>query len=546
MNERSRKMLGVILALALIFTISAGTTAVSSESPVKNVIIMVPDGTGVTHTTLARWYQGGVPLALDEMAAGLVRCYSAESAVTDSAPAATAMATGYKSNSKYLGVLPSKVTMPGVPPLVEGDQLKPVATVLEGAKLMGKATGLVATSNIQHATPAAFSAHTPNRNNYEAIGEQQVYQGIDVVLSAGSKYLVPPSMGGTRKDGENLLAVLQKMGYQIVKTKDEMIDSKADKLWGMFAHDAMAYDFDRDPAKEPSLAEMTQKAIEILSRNPNGFFLHVEGSKIDWASHANDPIGVISDILSFDRAVRVALDFAKKDSRTLILVASDHGNGGMSIGDRSTDKIYDKTDISASLDPLKKARLTGEGIEAMLNQERSNVVEVMAQYYGITDLTPEEIAAIKGAMPGRVQSVAGPIISKRAHIGWTTGGHTGEDIVLYSYGPNRPVGVIENTEFAKLTARSFGFDLEELSSRLFVPVRPAFQSLGAEVKYNNADPFNPIIEVSKGNVKMELPIDTSIAKINGQIRHLKGLAVKPENVTYVPQEAIDLFKEAAR
>lgn len=539
-------MYGVILALVLIFTILAGTPAISAETPVKNVIIMVPDGTGVTHTTLARWYQGGVPLALDEMAAGLVRCYSAESAITDSAPAATAMATGYKSNSKYLGVLPSKVTMPGVPPLAEGDQFRPVATVLEGAKLIGKSTGLVATSNIQHATPAAFTAHTPNRNDYEAIGEQQVYQGIDVVLSAGSKYLLPHSMGGTRKDGENLLAALQNMDYQIVKTKDEMINAKADKLWGMFTHDAMAYDFDRDPAKEPSLAEMTQKAIEILSRNPNGFFLHVEGSKIDWASHGNDPIGVISDTLAFDRAVRVALDFARKDGRTLILVASDHGNGGMSIGDRSTDKIYDKTGISAYLDPLKKAGLTGEGIETMLNKERSNVAEVMAQYYGITDLTPEEIAAIKGAKPGRVQSVVGPIISKRAHIGWTTGGHTGEDVVLYSYGPNRPVGVIENAEFAKLTARSFGFDLKELTNRLFVPVRSAFQSLGAEVKYNDTDPFNPIVEVIKGNVKMELPINTSLAKINGKIRHLKGLVVKPANVTYVPQEAIDLFKEAAR
>lgn len=235
MNGRlSKKMLGVILALSLILTILSGIPALSAEAPVKNVIIMVPDGTGVTHTTLARWYQGGTPLALDEMAAGLVRCYSAESAITDSAPAATAMATGYKSNSKYIGVLPSKVTMPGVPPLAEGDQYRPVATVLEGAKLMGKAAGLVATSNIQHATPAAFSAHTPNRNDYETIGEQQVYQGIDVVLSAGSKYLVPPSMGGTRKDGEDLLTTLQKMGYQIIdiSAQSTRFDGGRDKSRG--------------------------------------------------------------------------------------------------------------------------------------------------------------------------------------------------------------------------------------------------------------------------------------------------------------------------
>jgi len=122
---------------------------------------------------------------------------------------------------------------------------------------------------------------------------------------------------------------------------------RSNKLFGTFGRDkaatAMSYDIDRDPAVEPSLAEMTQKAIEILSANPKGFFLMVEGSKVDWAAHANDPVGLVSDILAFDDAVKVALDFAKQDGKTLVIAVTDHGNSGLSIPDRSLSSGYDKT-----------------------------------------------------------------------------------------------------------------------------------------------------------------------------------------------------------
>lgn len=145
------------------------------------------DGTSSSATTLARWYKGA-PLALDQIVTGGVRTYSAESATTDSASAATALATGNKSNSNYIGVLPSIVNSPGLKPIKEEDRLRPVANVLEGAKRSGRATGIIATSEIQHATPAGFSAHHLNRKRFEVLAKQQVYQNIDVVLGGGRQH----------------------------------------------------------------------------------------------------------------------------------------------------------------------------------------------------------------------------------------------------------------------------------------------------------------------------------------------------------------------
>ena len=164
----------------------------------KNVILLVMDGTSSGATTLAKWYKGE-PLALDSIMTGGVSTYSAESAITDSAPAGTALATGNKTNDKFVGVLPKVVNTPGVDPSLANDPFKPVANVLEGAKLNGKSTGLISTSEIQHATLAAFSAHVTQRSDYDNIAEQQVYQGIDVVLGGGQEALVPGTSGNNRK-----------------------------------------------------------------------------------------------------------------------------------------------------------------------------------------------------------------------------------------------------------------------------------------------------------------------------------------------------------
>jgi len=519
-----------------------------ADSYYKNVIVLMTDGTGSTHTTLTRWYKGS-NMTLDEMNVGAVRTYGSNSIITDSAPAATAFATGHKSEDKFVGVLPNKTTIPGIEQIAENLKYKPVATVLEGARVLGRSTGLVATSNIQHASPAGYSSHWHARSNYTEIAEQQVYQNIDVVFGAGKKYLLPESEGGARKDGENLISVLKSEGYSFVETRDEMLNlTGVSKAWGMFANDDMAYEFDRKTLhpEQPSLGEMTQKAIEILSKNPNGFFLFVEASKVDWASHANDPIGVISDILAFDEAAKVALDFAKADKNTLIMAFSDHGNGGMSIGNQKSNDTYSSTPLESLIVPLKKASLTGEGLEAMLAGDLSeeNIKAKVAQYYGIEDLTAEEIEAIKNYKKGSLNSVVGPMISNRSLIGWTTSGHTGEDLFFYYYGLNSALRVIENSDIALGSAFFMGFSLDGIDKRLFVESEELFKSIGASVSIDKSDANNMCLIVSKDSKTAKIPFAKNIIEIGGSKCEMEGITVYAEKSgkVYLPSQALTIFE----
>ncbi|MGG4500118.1 alkaline phosphatase [Paenibacillus polymyxa] len=530
----TKKSVAALLA-TMMLTVSGGTAmAVEKDTTIKNVIILIPDGMANDATALARWYKGS-SLTLDSMASGMVRTHSADAPIADSAPAGTAFATGHKSHTGYVSVLPDEATMPGQQPIAAGDAKKPVASVLEASKLAGKSTGIIATSEIMHATPADFTAHYPDRKNYDALSMQQAYNGVDVVLGGGGKFLEPAG----RKDGQDLIAQIKDQGYDFVTTPEGLKNSTSSKLWGSFSPEALAYDLDRDASKEPSLAEMTTKAIDVLSKNDKGSFLMVEGSKVDWAAHANDPTGIISDVLSFDEAVKVALDYAKQNQNTVVVAVTDHGNGGLTIGSSDTTSNYDKTPLASFIDPLKKAKLTGEGLEAKLNADRSNIKEVLSTYFGITDLTDEEVKTIKDAKEGSMNYAVGPIISKRANIGWTTGGHTGGDVVLYTYAPNgdRPSGVIDNTDVNKYMTRVLGLDLDTVSKQLFVPAKAAFEAKGAKF---TAD--TKVITVTKGSNKLELPVYKNIATLNGKNSTLNGVVVFNGVDYFVPQQAIDLIQ----
>jgi alkaline phosphatase len=536
----------------------SGEAQMTSCGNAKNVIMMIPDGMSTTQYTLARWYNNA-SLALDEMPSGLVRTYGAESIITDSAPAATAFATGYKTSDKYVGILPGPVTIPGVPVPSAHDQYKPVASILEAAKLKGMSVGLIATSNIQHATPAGFSAHWADRGNYNEIAEQQVYEDIDVLFGGGSDYMKPTSEGGKRTDGENLVSVLESRGYSYITTRDQMmsLSESQSKVWGLFAGNAMAHDFDRNlHPEQPSLAEMTDKAIDILSKNPKGFFLMVEGSQVDWSSHANDPIGVISETLAFDDAVKVALDFAKEDRRTMIMAFTDHGNGGMTIGNTASDATYSKMPLSSVLDPLKKASQTGYALMEILgtNVSAENVLLQVKTYYGL-DLTADEVNTIvaaynptTGKWTKDLDYILGPMMSKRAYIGWTTTGHTGEDVTLYSYGPRAPYGLLDNTELATTAARAIGADLGNVNRLLYAESTSAFAAIGMTVSIDSTDPANKVLVVMKGSTeKGRLPFSTDILYKNGVEYHLSGLTIFAEKSgkVYVPMDAVKMIKDGS-
>ncbi|PGE95430.1 alkaline phosphatase [Bacillus pseudomycoides] len=557
MTTLRKKMMGLTL-VGIVALGSLGAGSMMNDNEVKaeatqvgkqpkNVIMMVMDGTSSSATTLARWYKGA-PLALDQIVSGGVRTYSAESAITDSAPAATALATGNKSNSSYVGVLPSVVNSPGLEQIKEEDKFRPVANVLEGAEHSGRATGIIATSEIQHATPAGFSAHHVIRKNFEVIGEQQVYQNIEVVLGGGKAVLQPAASSGIRQDNEDLIKVIQDKGYDFVETKDALLNSKSDKIWGSFSNAALAFDMDREATnpEQPTLSQMTRKAIQTLSKDKDGFFLFVEGSKPDWAAHANDPIGMISDVLAFDAAVAEALQFAKKDGNTMVIALADHGNSGISIGNKNTTKGYDTTPVSAYIAPLKKAKMTLEGATNKLKDDLSNIKEVAA-LYGLDNLTDDEKEKLKAAQK---KADVGPILTKllanRANIGFTTGGHTGEDVFLYSYGPGKPYGFVQNTDIAKTMAKAMGFHLGELTNKLFLDAETAFKQIGATVTIDKKDVANPVLVVKHNKAKAQLFVNKNMIRIDGKDYELGSVVVESNGKFYVPEKAIHLFTKHSR
>lgn len=521
----------------------------------KNVIVMIPDGMSHPGVTLTRWvYNDGKPLHMDSLASGLIKTHNADTAIADSAPAGTAMATGVKTQDKLVGVKPEKATLPGSTP-VANDGLNPTASILEAAKLEGKAVGIVATSEIQHATPADFSTHAVHRNLYTSIGEQQVYQQLDVVLGGGSDYLLPdPKQSSDPKskqriDGENMVSAIKSLGYQYVTNRTDFLNVKSGKLWGAFAPGAMSKDLVK-PATEPSLAEMTQKSIELLSKNKKGFFLMVEGSQVDWAAHGNQTVGIISEIKAFDDAVGVALQYAKSNKDTLLIVATDHGNSGISIGDMSTTSTYPEHPVSYFTDVLKQAKITEEKAASLINAERTNVKEVMAQL-GIKDLTPDEEATIvsaKGTKDGKTfdnsLNEISKLVSKRAHIGYTTGGHTGEDVVLYTYASsslNQLTGTIQNTDIALYSAKALGLNLKTATDKLFVS-QNQLVAKGFSVTLDDADKTNVVMVLKKAGKTYRVPENKNYFETDGKKVSYNGINVYNGKAFFIPEAAINLMK----
>jgi alkaline phosphatase len=298
-NKRS-----LSVACGIVTLIAGSIFAFESESGhfhhdqrhIKNVIVLVPDGCNQTVQTLCRWYKGS-DLTIDSMTSGMARTWSANSIITGSAAASTAFGTGFKTEEPFIGVAPSgnKLLSTYTPPYSwDYFAYRPLATVLEGAKSKRKATGLVVTVTMSHATPGGQSAHCDNRKNEQEIMEQEVYQNIDVAFGGGMNKLVH------RDDGENLRDTLVSRGYQVVETRDQLLALSSGKVWGVFNDENLLPAIDRQEfaPNQPSLAEMTKKAIDLLSQNRNGFFLFVEASQTDFGDHNNDPIYSLSEFAS--------------------------------------------------------------------------------------------------------------------------------------------------------------------------------------------------------------------------------------------------------
>jgi alkaline phosphatase len=529
-----KRQLVRIVLVVLVVTAAVGGAVPSSHAAekVKNVIMMVPDGCSSSVVTAARWYKGA-PLNVDKHARGFMQTYMANSVITGSAAAATAFATGKKTTVRFLSVGPRPEdvlsTLPAPP---EDVWYAPYATVLEGAKLMGKATGLISTSRITHATPAAYAAHIQDRGWDNDIMEHLVYNNVDVAFGGGKRHLLTTEAGGKRTDGEDLLQVLLDRGYQWVETRDQLSSLSSGKAWGMFASSHMAADIDRAEfaPDEPSLAEMTSKAIELLSQDPDGFFLMVEGSQVDWAGHANDPIHMITDFLAFDEAFGAALDFARADGDTLILAFPDHNTGGMAIGSyfqgyNNVGMYYTETTVEGLINPLLGMKISAYGVSQKIYEMGdatvANIKQGISDWWGL-EITDEDAQAIIDGMEnfdGSLDYAISRVISERYTVfGWTTHGHSAEDVPLWSYGPWKLVGTVDNTKLAKRAAKAMGINLDAIEEVLFQNVADHFESFTID----DSDPENLVLRV--GNCSMPVSKDMLNADGMGSFQ-MPGLTV---------------------
>jgi alkaline phosphatase len=241
---------------------------------------------------------------------------SLDSSVPESAGAATQMATGIKVHNMAISV---------------GSDDKPLKSILEIAKEKGKTTGLVTTSGITDATPVAFAAHVKNRRDEHMIAEQLVKSDVNILFGGGSAFFLSETeKGSKRKDSRNLVEEARKKGYKVVETADEMKKATGEKMLGLFNNDNMLFETDRFGSNEPSLAEMTGKALDVLKSNKDGFFL-IEGSRIDNAAHRNDIAALVFEGIAFDEAVKVAYEFQKRNTDTLLIITGDHETGGLAV-----------------------------------------------------------------------------------------------------------------------------------------------------------------------------------------------------------------------
>ncbi|MFA1713980.1 alkaline phosphatase [Peribacillus frigoritolerans] len=443
----SKKVLPITLVSALAFgSLSwSGADRVSAkgnpnkEPEIKNVIFLIGDGMGVSYTSAYRYLKDnpGTKVAerteFDKYLVGQQMTYPEDSAqnITDSASAATAMSAGVKTYNAAIAV--------------DNDKSE-VKTVLEAAKEKGKATGLVATSEITHATPASFGAHDENRKNMNSIADDyynELIKGkhkIDVLLGGGKSNFVRPDV--------NLAKAFEKDGYSYVTDKNQMLKDKNEQVLGLFASEGLPKMIDR-PSETPSLADMTSSAIQRLNKDKDGFFLMVEGSQVDWAGHDNDIVGAMSEMEDFEKAYKAAIEFAKKDKHTLVVATADHSTGGFSIGAKGIYNWYGE--------PIKAAKRTPDFMADAI-VKGADVEKTLKQYINqnVVKLTDGEIKTVTEAAKSKnvtnVDNAIEAIFDNRTNTAWTTGGHTGEDVPVYAYGPykERFAGQVDNTDQAKI------------------------------------------------------------------------------------------------
>lgn len=282
------------------------------EQGPKNIILLIGDGMGLSQVSAAQFYKDGTPNFERFPVIGLSKTSASDQLITDSAASATAFASGVKTYNGAVGMDRDSLAVP---------------TILEQVSELGQLTGVIATSSITHATPAAFYAHVKMRGQAEDIAAQMVNSDVDFFAGGGLQYF------NDRGDQKDLLEEMNQKGFAVDTTS---IDNNlsGDKQGFLLAADGMPRMVD---GRGDFLPIATAKALNHLNKGDNGFFLMIEGSQIDWGGHSNDTDYLVSELLDFDQVIGQALDFAETDGETLIIVTADHETGGFTLSDLDGD-----------------------------------------------------------------------------------------------------------------------------------------------------------------------------------------------------------------
>lgn len=334
----------------------------------RNIIMLIGDGMGATQI-FAGMVAAKEQLNLERFRhLGFSKTHSFDDLITDSGAGATAFSIGKKAFNGAIGV--------------DSDTMA-CETILETAARMGKKTGLVATSSVTHATPASFVAHVPDREMHEEIARQIMVSKVDLLIGAGKKYF------DQRKDGRALTANMRERGFYTVFDSVSLAQVPAGSRFAALLWDKEAPKMSE--GRGDFLPNSTRLAIEHLNDTSKGFFLMVEGSQIDWGGHANDADYIVQEVLDFDRAVGVALDFAARDGQTLVVVTADHETGGFAIngGEIASGRIEAAFTTKKHTGVMVPVFAYGPGAEAFTGiQDNTSTYKHMMKLWGFTATSP--------------------------------------------------------------------------------------------------------------------------------------------------------------
>lgn len=567
------KLISKSILLSLLLVAAPVISWATAIKPVKNVILMIPDGTSTSAVSLARWYQrfhnpNEHYLHMDPYISGSVLTYCSNAPIGDSAPTTSTYMNGVPSIQGFVGSYPYS-TEHDLIPLDAEMEYRPLVSLMEATKLLqGRKTGVVATVEFTHATPADCLAHSYNRGRYDWIAPQMVYGGADLVLGGGTKFL-----------SDEHQEYLKDSGYAVFLNDISALEYEGEKMWGLFAEKALPYELDLDPSTTPSLAQMTETALRVLD-GEEGFFLVVEGSKIDWSAHANDPVGIITETLAFDKAVGVALDFAKKDGNTAVIIVPDHSNSGVSIGRRDL-KNYAGTSLADLLGPLPYVQKTCDGMAEVLLKTDEDQVQRVFEEWAKFPITEHEVEALKAVRnyelapkdsdvrkelqeeleelnldgvelsalySGSLSGLVASIYRSRAYIGFTTGGHTGEEVFLASYAPTyeqRLMGFNTNIELHNYMRQLLGLQssMIELTHDWFVPHAEVFE--GMEVTITGDEPNDKVLTVRHNGKTFSVPAFSNQGSLNGNpfVLPLATVYVDKKDSFYLPKSVGEVLRK---